>query len=181
MEATYRPDGTHVSGGWLFHCHVLEHSGKGMLSVLEVHDPADPYKLLGKHLAGSLGAPSLTANGDLTPGTRLNVDLVGALPGAKAFLVVGDVLARRSFAGGELVPGFAPSGGSQPAALGGQLKGSFVGTHKRKVGADGTLRWSFGSWEDVAPGTVLYAQVLIRDPSGPAGWTLSNAFTFTRP
>ena len=181
MEATFRPDGSHISGGWLFHCHVLEHSSKGMLSVLEVHDPADPFKLLGKHLGGSLGAPSLTAAGDLSPGSKLTIDLVDALPGAKAFLVIGDVLARRSFAGGELVPGFGPAGTTKPASLGGSVKGSFVGTRRAKVAPDGNLSWSLGAWESLAPGTEIYCQVLIRDPTGPAGWTLSNAFTFTRP
>lgn len=174
MDPTFLPDGSHISGGWLFHCHILEHSGKGMLSVLEVHEPGDPFALLGKHLAGSLGAPSLTAGGSLATGTSLELDLVDALPGAQAFLVAGDVLARRQFAGGELVPGFSKPGPAGP-------RPSFVGRHGGTVQPDGTLHWSLDSWSAVAPGTPLYLQVLVRDPSGPAGWTLSNALTFTRP
>ena len=65
---TFDAEGDWTSGGWLFHCHVLEHSGNGMLSFYEVHDPDDPFWLLGKHTPGTLGNPSLTARGDLTPG-----------------------------------------------------------------------------------------------------------------
>ena len=36
--ATFDPSGNWTSGGWLFHCHILEHSAKGMMSFLQVMD-----------------------------------------------------------------------------------------------------------------------------------------------
>ena len=31
--------GTGASGGWMFHCHINEHSGRGMMSYLQIVDP----------------------------------------------------------------------------------------------------------------------------------------------
>ena len=31
--------GTNTSGGWVFHCHILEHSARGMMSFLQVKNP----------------------------------------------------------------------------------------------------------------------------------------------
>jgi len=174
MTATFKPDGSWFSGGWLFHCHILEHSGKGMLSVLEVHELGDPITLLGESLAGARGAPSLTATGGLAAGSALRVDLVGARPGARAILVVGDTAARQPFAGGELVPGLPPSAPPVPPD-------PLLGGKQHRVARDGSASWSLSGWETLAPGSDLYMQVLVRDPSGPAGWTLSNALQFTRP
>ena len=75
------------SGGWLFHCHVLEHSGKGMLSVYEVHEPDEVYRFLGRGLNGSRGKVSLTAVGDLAAGEPPVLTVVDALPGARVELV----------------------------------------------------------------------------------------------
>ncbi len=40
IAAHGREPGEETSGGWLFHCHLLEHSAKGMASYLQVFDPA---------------------------------------------------------------------------------------------------------------------------------------------
>jgi hypothetical protein len=175
MHATFDPSGAWTSGGWLFHCHILEHSGAGMLSILEVHEPDEVFTLLGKSLPGTSGRPSLTATGDLSPGSRVGLHLVNALPGAQALLVLGDAAARRPFGGGELVPG---SSGGPATAL---VQGSFLGTRQAIVGVSGQKSWALSEWESLQSGATLYAQVAVRDPGAPGGWALSNALSFVRP
>jgi FtsP/CotA-like multicopper oxidase with cupredoxin domain len=66
-QPTFRPDGSWTSGGWLVHCHILEHAARGMLSFYEIQDASNPFSLLGRFLAGASGNASLTATGDVTP------------------------------------------------------------------------------------------------------------------
>jgi len=172
MLPTFDPSGAWTSGGWLFHCHILEHSGSGMLSILEVHEPDEVFRLLGKSLPGTLGKPSLTARGDLTPGSPVQLDLVNALPGARVILVTGDKAARSPFAGGELVPGVSSP---QPLPM------NPMGTRQTVASAEGTATWQITDWEALPSGGTYYAQVAIRDPGGSAGWALSNALSFVRP
>jgi FtsP/CotA-like multicopper oxidase with cupredoxin domain len=172
MLATFKPDGSWTSGGWLFHCHVLEHSGKGMLSVLEVHDPAEVFRLLGKQTLGTGGLfPSLTAVGDLSPGTDVVVDLVDARPGKKVWLVIGDEARRRIITAGELVPGVSTAGAGKP----------FLGVTSATTSPAGTFTWNLDQWSTCPSGTQIYLQAAVRDPSAVGRLALSNALTFTVP
>ena len=159
---TFDPEGNFTSGGWLFHCHVLEHSSKGMLSFWEVHDPNDPFTLLGKHLAGTNGLPSLTAEGDLSPGSAVTFHLVDARPNAEVHLVAGLEAARNEIAGGELVPN--------------QGKVWITTTD-----AEGNATWEITEWNNAGSGKQIYWQVGIKDPEAIKGWAMSNALVFTRP
>ena len=145
---TFDRDGNYTAGGWLFHCHVLEHSGKGMLSYFEVRDPTSPFQLLGKHLPGAT-TPCLTGRG--TPATGISLDLVHALPGKLVLLVHNNQLLNKPFFGGTLIPYW-----SQP----------FQAT----TDAQGEFTWNFPA------GTLeRFWQVVYRDPMAPQGWAMSNA------
>ena len=159
---TFDPTGAWTSGGWLFHCHILEHSAKGMLSYYEVHEPSNPFVLLGKHLAGTAGMPSLTASGDLSPGSPVRFELVDARPNAKVHLVGSIDLARQQIGGGEFVPA---------------IQRRFTTT----TDSQGRASWSVFAWNDVPSGRTLYWQAAIVDPLGPVEWAFSNALSFTVP
>ena len=153
--ATVDRDGTWTSGGWLFHCHILEHSARGMLSYIEVHNPLDPFWLLGKSLPGTAGSPGLFAEGDLGPGGQVSLRLSNALPGAPAALVIGALPLLTPIAGGVLVP--------SPDTV--QLT---------VVSADGTVDWDLQS-AGLPPGAFAYVQMVIADPGAGGGFAFSNA------
>jgi FtsP/CotA-like multicopper oxidase with cupredoxin domain len=155
-DPTFARDGSWTAGGWLFHCHVLEHSGMGMLSFIEVHDPEAPARLLGKHLAGTLGRPSLTLHGRPVPGRPLELDVVGALPDTEITLAVGRTKARTPFAGGILVPAVE------------LLRHARSDEHGRTT-------FSLQGWEELPRGTRFYAQAGFPDPGAPEDVALTNA------
>ena len=159
---TFDAHGDWTSGGWLFHCHVLEHSGKGMLSFYEVHEAGDVSALLGKSLPGTNGKASLTTRGKLAPGTPLRLDLVGALPNTAVILAIGLQPLRFPFRGGELVPSpdFLLNGVTDLA---------------------GAKTWSTLGWQGYPSGTQFYAQVGFLDSGASQGLALSNAVRVTRP
>jgi FtsP/CotA-like multicopper oxidase with cupredoxin domain len=172
MTPTFEPDGTWTSGGWLFHCHILEHGSTGMLSVFEVHEPDEVYTLLGKRTPGTAGlAPSLTATGDLSAGEDITVELVDALANRTVFLVVGDRAARRVVTAGEIVPGITPGGALKP----------FLGVRTGVSSANGRFTWTLDDWDICPSGTQIYIQAAVRDPSALGRRALSNALTFTVP
>ena len=152
---TFERDGSWTSGGWLFHCHVLEHSGKGMLSFLEVHDPADPYWFLGKALAGTNGEPGLSASGPLSSGSTVDVALSNALPGAAAVLVVGSAALSTPIVGGTLVP-------------------SIDALHFAAVDPAGNVDWQLQN-QGLPAGAAAYLQVVVLDPGAVEGFAFSNA------
>ena len=39
VEAFGKEPGNESSGGWVFHCHILEHADRGMMSFLQVMNP----------------------------------------------------------------------------------------------------------------------------------------------
>ena len=159
---TRYPDGSLTSGGWLFHCHVLEHSGKGMLSFFEVHDPADPFWLYGRHLDGTYGKPSLTASGPLTSGSTVDVELVDALENSPAVLVAGTRNDNLSLLGGTLVP---------------NLEALFF----TSTDASGNATWN-PAWVDSLPsGSHVYLQAVIVDPLAVNGFAFSNAIDIQVP
>ena len=162
-NATYAADGSWMPGGWLVHCHVLEHSAKGMLTFFEVHDPSNPFTLLGRHLGGAAGLPSLTARGDLSPGSVVDFDLVDAAPNAPTILLLSDTAGYLPILGGTLVPT-------------GQLAFLTGGSD-----AMGRTSWPLAAWSVLPSGTPLYVQAGIADAAAPQGVSLSNALTFDVP
>ena len=159
---TFDGEGNFTSGGWLFHCHVLEHSAKGMLSFFEVRDPSNPFILLGKSLAGANGAPSLTAEGDLSPGSRIDFTLVNAAPNAPVQLIASIEAQRQMIAGGEFVPAFSRR-------------------FFRTTDSEGRATFSIKAWNKLPPGREVYWQVAVKDATGPEGWAFSNALMFVKP
>jgi FtsP/CotA-like multicopper oxidase with cupredoxin domain len=164
MLPTFDPAGDWISGGWLFHCHVLEHAARGMLSVYEVHDPDDPFTLWGKQLAGTGGKyPSLTIEGDPgIPGSTLTYRVVNGLPNATALLILGIEAERAKFKGGEIVP-------------------RAQRTMKAQTDPDGEVAFDLTAWSDIRSGRTLWGQVLVIDPGAPQGVAFSNAISFVIP
>ncbi|MFT5285707.1 MAG: FtsP/CotA-like multicopper oxidase with cupredoxin domain, partial [Planctomycetota bacterium] len=79
-----------TSGGYLFHCHILEHVTRGMMGFFEVFDPTDPFANLGGATANIAGGHAyLSGTGDVTAGTPLTIDLQDSIPGAPSFLAIG--------------------------------------------------------------------------------------------
>ena len=155
--ATFRPDGSHISGGWLFHCHLLEHAARGMLSYIEVRDPADPYWLLGHSLSGANGKPSLTATGDLTAGAAINFELVNGIPNGRTFFVAGLSAANTPMFGGIMVPEMDLVNGT------------------KRVDPNGRVTWNV-NWSSVlVSGAEVWVQVAVRDITAPMGYSFSNA------
>ncbi|HZL99367.1 MAG TPA: hypothetical protein VFD43_03860 [Planctomycetota bacterium] len=124
--------------------------------------PADPWTDLGQGLAGAGGAPLLAGSGSLAALPPVTMSLTNALPSAPALLLVGLSALNAPLKGGVLVPspdmpvmlGTDPSGEVQVATL----------------------------WPDGLPGGLqLWIQWWIVDPSGPAGFTASNALLATTP
>ena len=145
---TFDKNGDYTAGGWLFHCHVLEHSGRGMLSFFELRDPNSSISNLGNSLAGA-SIPYLTGTG--SPATGITLDLVNALPNTMVLLVHDYNLVRAPFFGGTLVPYW-----SMPFS--------------KMTDSQGRASWSGG------PGTYKrFWQVVYKDPAAPQGWAMSNA------
>ena len=172
MLPTFDDAGNWTSGGWLFHCHMLEHSGRGMLSVFEVHEQGELFRNFGKHKAGTGGIyPSLQTSGDLTPGSTITFDALDMLPGKKCWLVVGDYNAMRPIAGGTLVPGVTPVNASDP----------LFRPMPNNADANGKASWDITTWDAYPSGTVFWAQVAARDPGAQGKLSFTNAVKFTKP
>jgi FtsP/CotA-like multicopper oxidase with cupredoxin domain len=150
---TFDRDGDYTAGGWLFHCHILEHSAKGMLSFIEVRDPEAKFENLGKHLPGK-STPYLTGRRNVKGG--ISLELVNAKPVTGVFLIHSNDLGNNPFAGGTLVP------------LWNQV------AFKWRTNRKGEVTWN------IAPGGVhdRYWQVVYRDDAAPEGWSMSNALMF---
>jgi hypothetical protein len=174
-KATYQPNGDWTSGGWLAHCHILEHSGKGMLTFFEIKNPTNPFRLLGAFLPGNNGNASLTATGDLSPASDVTFNIVNARPNQTVFLAAGNIAANRPFLGGTLVPGVSPDGVTV-------LNAPLVGiVFILSADANGEASFSTNLWEAADPGTEMFWQVGFKDTGGQQGWAFSNALHFTRP
>jgi glucose/arabinose dehydrogenase len=123
--------------------------------------PVDPWTDLGQATAGTLGAPTLTGNGALTPGNQVTVELNNALGNSIAALVIGFSAGSQPFFGGTLVP--------TPDSL---ILG--VGT------GNGTVTNTF-NWPASFPHPELYLQYWVFDPAAPQGLSASNALKATQP
>ena len=113
---------------------------------------------LGHGLGGFLGTPSLTGTGSMLPGETVRVTLAGAHPNTTAWFVIGFDRVDLPFAGGTLVPDTAPPALVLPLPSG---TGSI------------TLE---GLWPAGLPDLFeTFFQVWVVDPTGPQGYTASNA------
>lgn len=157
---TFDRDGNFTSGGWLFHCHVLEHSGKGMLSFFEVRDRAQPFELLGNFHPGTNGNPYLTGRGNR--GAGIGLDLVNGRANQASVLVGSWILNPSPLFGGTFLP-FLGS----PEVTFMQVK---------IADSEGDATWSFG------PTNFLpnYWQIAFPDPGAVGGWAFSNAVKLRR-
>jgi len=78
------------SGGWLYHCHILEHASRGMMSWFEVRDPADPFQNVGGGSKSPGGVNSyMQGTGTIQAGQPFSLDLSEATPSVSTFLVAG--------------------------------------------------------------------------------------------
>lgn len=92
------------SGGWLMHCHILEHSRNGMMSFFETRYDDQTFWLLGTGIEGTSGVPVFRGTGDLTPNSPLTITLENALPSTPATMFIGLSELAASFKGGTMVP-----------------------------------------------------------------------------
>ncbi|MHC4263069.1 MAG: hypothetical protein ACYSWX_11140 [Planctomycetota bacterium] len=133
------------------------------LDNIRVSTTGGPWSDLGSGLAGANGEPKLFGTGTLEVGSQATLGLIGAAPGATAFLAVGSQRVDLPFFGGTLVPN------------------GDVTIITNQVDASGTapfgLLWPGG----LASGTDLYWQYWVLDPTGPAGLSASNGLQSTTP
>ncbi|MFG0316606.1 MAG: hypothetical protein ACF8XB_04985, partial [Planctomycetota bacterium JB042] len=115
---------------------------------------------VGNALPGSLGAPVLSGDGALASGSTVMVTLTNAAPNQTATLIVGASAVNLPLFGGILVPAAnflipVPTGASGSVVLGTTIPAGVV------------------------PGIPIYLQYWITDPTGPQGYSASNAITAT--
>ena len=153
-EGLYPDDDT--SGGWLAHCHILEHSRNGMMVFFESRYEDALFHLLGTGLAGSAGIPVLRLAGPLTGGSNTTLTLKDAAPNAFAGVVVGNTLNPQPFLGGTLVPNLDVL---------------------RFFATDGTGQLVLNAaWPNGLPAdSELFWQAWIQDVGAPEGYAASNA------
>lgn len=159
-EGRVRAEGLHpgddVSGGWLAHCHVLEHASAGMMTFFETRYPQHETELLGFGLSGADGIPELRIAGDLRAGATTTLTLTRGAPGALSMLFAGVSPLATPFLAGTLLPS-----ADSVLVLANDDRGEI---HE-------VARWPVG----VPPGSEAYWQVWSVDPSGPVGFSASNA------
>ena len=117
---------------------------------------------LGGQLPGSGGPPRLWAWGLLTVGSTVHLDVTDAPAATTGWLMIGLSEARLPFKGGTLVP--FPD---LLIPLGTDAQGS--------ASIAGTLATA------LPPGLDFYVQVWLVDPTGPFGWSATQAFHSTTP
>jgi hypothetical protein len=133
--------------------------GRGKLLRVERGEPL-VYKGLGMY--GAQGLPVLAASGDLTAGSPVALEVLGGLPTAPLFFVVGVSELVVPLEGGYLVP-------SPDLVIGLALD------------ADGGLALG-GAWPAGVPSEVTVSfQGWIVDASGPFGFTATNGTTAITP
>jgi glucose/arabinose dehydrogenase len=112
-------------------------------------------------IGGALGSPSFAGEGSLAAGATLALTLQSAKPGAHAWLVAGLQTLAQPFKGGVMMP--------SPDAI---VSGLIVNAHGKLPLAP---VWPAG----IPAGLPLVMQWWIADPSGPQGFTASNALKAT--
>ena len=143
VEAAGRHPSSTTSGGWLAHCHVLEHAARGMMTFYEVRDPSSPFANLGGAFAGPAGEYGyLSGTGTIATAGNVTVELKEAAPTALAFLVVGFSEGNLPLNGGVFVPS------------GDLILGPFA------TNASGDLTKNF-NWEGFGSGFQIWLQYLM--------------------
>ena len=140
---------------------LLGTASPSALYLLTAQCPAT-WQDLGQGLAGSLGVPQLSAQGNLEPFSPTQLDLAGALPTSAAILVAGASEAGLPFKGGTLVP---------------QAQWLFT----LATDASGSSGVAFAWPHDVPAGAEFWLQAWIHDAIGPEGFSASNALKATPP
>jgi hypothetical protein len=124
--------------------------------------PVNPWVDLGQALAGTGGPAMLIGTGPLVAGSPTTLALLGALPGAQSFLVVGFSAINAPFKGGVLVPD-----ADIILALPVDGSGQIVLPFNWPAGFPGGATLSYQSW--------------IQDPNGPVQFAASNGLAGTTP
>ncbi len=159
-EGTVRAQGLYPSdtesGGWLAHCHILEHSKNGMMTFFETHYPGDTQYLLGKGLAGTAGIPELRILGDLTAGSPTTLTVRDAAPSAFGGVFLSSTLNPQPLFGGTLVPDI-------------QILKFFATDPAGELNL--ATAWPAG----LPAGTEFFWQYWVTDAGGPEGYAASNA------
>ncbi|MFT7464707.1 MAG: FtsP/CotA-like multicopper oxidase with cupredoxin domain [Pseudohongiellaceae bacterium] len=165
-EGMVRAEGRHpaddVSGGWLAHCHILEHAGAGMMAFFEARYPGHLHELLGYGLGGVSGIPEMRLSGDLTAGSATTLTMRHGAPSAFVGLIVGTGVGEIPFKGGTLLPS------------------SFVMLFLN-TDASGDLDLSSPWPANLASGTELYWQAWLQDGAAVQGFSASNALKSMTP
>ena len=133
-----------------------------VLTLTVVDAPPSAWLDLGHALAGTLGEPLLTGNGNLCRSAPGSLVLSNARPGGSTFLVVGLASVWAPFKGGLLLP--APD---LVLAL--------------PIDAAGTCALPFTFPIGMPMGLPFWVQHWIPDPAGVAGFAASNALLATVP
>lgn len=124
--------------------------------------PGSPYADLGGELAGTPGFPVLLGEGPLLEGTPFGWNLLGALPGADAYLVLGLGVLAAPFKGGTLQP--TPD----------VVLGPFPADAQGRVLLEGT-------WPMLNGGYDLLLQWWVQDAGGPVGFAASAGLVASVP
>ncbi len=136
-----------TSGGYLFHCHILEHASRGMMGFFEIFDPTDPFANLGGGTTDSLGGRSyLFALGTATANTPLAIRLEGALPGALSYLAIGLTQDVMLIPDGFILPAFDYFIGPRVVPANGKVNRSYTWPATFPVGLD--IFWQYLLTED---------------------------------
>ncbi|MFT7464708.1 MAG: FtsP/CotA-like multicopper oxidase with cupredoxin domain [Pseudohongiellaceae bacterium] len=107
-EGLVRAEGLHpaddVSGGWLAHCHILEHSASGMMTFFETRYAGHTSELMGFGLAGVAGIPEMRIDGPLMGGTLVTMSMTNGAANAPVGIFAGLTTINAPFKGGTLYP-----------------------------------------------------------------------------
>ena len=158
-EGTVRAEGLHpsddVSGGWLAHCHILEHAAGGMMTFFETRYAGHTSELMSFGLSGVAGIPEMRITGDLTAGSTATLTMTHGAPNASSGIFIGLSAITAPFKGGTMFPA--------PDVL-------------LLVNNDGNGEINLaGPWPSGVPtGTEIFWQVWSQDVSGPNGFSASN-------
>lgn len=154
-RARFTPDG---SVAYVMASSTPNSGGHCYLYAIQVGPIVD----VGHALAGTIGEPSLVANGTLAPGSAFQLAMSGVKPGATVYLIAGTQAVGVPALGGVLVP--------SPTLV-----------VPVPVGASGSFQASL-TWPSSLPsGATIYVQGWIPDPAAPAGYAATNALSLITP
>ncbi|HEX5011328.1 MAG TPA: VCBS repeat-containing protein [Planctomycetota bacterium] len=136
---------------------VGEHTGQ-----VDLYEPSASWEALAPGLAGEAGVPRLDGSGALVSGSLVSVALEHAAPGSPGLLFVGFAEVDAPFLGGVLVP--------SPDVVAGFI-----------TNASGQHAWAAPWPGGLPPGSSMYVQAWILDPSAAEGAAASQALTASVP